>query len=92
MWFCGKQIFTLEGKLLGDFKNEKTKVVLKLTRSGSRPPARVMGEEYRKTLMIYAYRRQEENDEDNHLGSEWADGGQLKRQFQGLNNIKWKPK
>jgi len=74
--------------------------VLKLTKNGSRPPARepVMGEEDRKMLMMYAYRKQEEmkkleeDDEDNHLGSEWADGGQLKRQFQGLNNIKWKPK
>ncbi|CAL8146024.1 unnamed protein product [Orchesella dallaii] len=100
MWFCGKQIFT--GKLLEEFigKNEKTKVVVKLQKNGSGPPARepVMSEEERKLLMMYAYRKQEEqkklaeDEDDAHLGSEWADGGQLKRQFQGLRNIGWKPK
>ncbi|ODM91579.1 hypothetical protein Ocin01_15102 [Orchesella cincta] len=100
LWFCGKQIFP--GKLLEEFigKNEKTKVVVKLQKGGSGPPARepVMSEEERKALMMYAYRKQEEqkkledDEDDNHLGSEWADGGQLKRQFQGLRNIGWKPK
>jgi len=26
------------------------------------------------------------------MDSDWADGGQLKRNFHGLNNIKWGPR
>lgn len=32
-----------------------------------------------------------EQEDDSYLNSEWADGNNLRRQFQGLNNIKWKP-
>ncbi|CAD6204753.1 GSCOCG00002960001-RA-CDS, partial [Cotesia congregata] len=34
----------------------------------------------------------EQDDDDEYLNSGWADSGSLKRQFQGLNNISWKPK
>lgn len=30
--------------------------------------------------------------DDSYLDRPWADGQQLKRQFQGLNNIKWGPR
>lgn len=102
MWFCGRQIFTGTGQKLGDFigKNEKTKVVVKLQKKGTGPPARepLMTEEEQKALMMYAYRKQQEHkqleddDDDTHLNSDWADRQQLKRQFQGLRNINWKPK
>lgn len=102
MWFCGRQIFTGDGQVLGDFigKNEKTKVVVKLQRKGHGAPARepVMTEEEQKALMMFAYRRQQEHkkleeDEDDHcLNSEWADSQQLKRAFQGIKDLKWKPK
>ena len=32
-----------------------------------------------------------ENEEDTYLDSQWADNQYLRKQFQGLNNIKWKP-
>lgn len=33
----------------------------------------------------------EQDDDDEYLHSSWADGSSLKRHFQGLNNISWKP-
>lgn len=102
MWFCGKQIFTGNNQKLGDFigKNEKTKVVVKLQRRGGGAPARepLMTEEEQKALMMYAYRKQEEHkklaedEDDSYMNSDWADKQQLKRHFQGLRNINWKPK
>ncbi|CAL8135226.1 unnamed protein product [Orchesella dallaii] len=100
VYICGKQIFL--GKLLEDFiaKNKKTKVVLKLQKNQSGPTARepVMTEEDMELMMMYAYRNQEErkkveeDEVDAHLGSESAEGDQIKRQFQGLRSINWKPK
>ncbi|XP_034938603.1 cilia- and flagella-associated protein 298-like isoform X2 [Chelonus insularis] len=99
LWFSGKEM--LRGKKLKDYvgPNEKTKIVVKLQKRGSGRPARepLMSEEARKQLMLYAYRRQEElkkleqDDDDEYLNSTWADSSSLKRHFQGLNNISWKP-
>ncbi|XP_012265903.1 cilia- and flagella-associated protein 298 isoform X2 [Athalia rosae] len=99
LWFSGKEM--LRGKKLKDFlgKNEKTKVIVKLAKRGSGRPARepVMSEDERKLLMLHAYKRQEQfkkleqDDDDEYLNSTWADGSSLKRHFQGLNNISWKP-
>lgn len=33
----------------------------------------------------------EQDDDDEYLDSAWADGSSLKRHFQGLNNISWRP-
>lgn len=43
-------------------RNEKTKVVLKLTKTGSGPPARepALSEQDRKLLMAAAFKKQEE--------------------------------
>ncbi|KAJ8948776.1 hypothetical protein NQ318_022907 [Aromia moschata] len=65
---------------------------------GGGPPARepIMSEEQRKQLMLHAYRRQEElkkldaDDDDAYLNSEWADSGNLKKTFHGLQNISWR--
>ncbi|XP_012280476.1 UPF0769 protein C21orf59 homolog [Orussus abietinus] len=99
LWFCGKEM--LRGCKLRDFlgRNEKTKVIVKLQKRGAGKPARepVLSEEDRKQLMLHAFKRQEElkkleqDDDDQYLDSTWADGGSLKRHFQGLNNISWKP-
>jgi cilia- and flagella-associated protein 298 len=49
-------------------------------------------------MMAFYYKKQEElkklaeQEDDSYLNSEWADGQALRRQFQGLNDIKWKPK
>lgn len=62
LWFCGKEI--QRGKVLADYlgKNEKTKVIVKLQKSGSGPPGRepVLSAEEQKAMMMHAYRRQEE--------------------------------
>ncbi|XP_077294626.1 cilia- and flagella-associated protein 298 isoform X3 [Arctopsyche grandis] len=100
MWFCGKQM--LSGNLLSVHlgKNDKCKVIVKLCRRGDGAPGRepVMSEEDRKQLMLHAYRRQEElkkleqDDDDEYLDTTWADSGSLKRHFQGLDSITWRPK
>ncbi|XP_077261753.1 cilia- and flagella-associated protein 298 isoform X3 [Temnothorax americanus] len=99
LWFSGKEL--LPGKKMKDFvgNNEKTKVIVKLQKRGSGKPARepLMSEDERKQLMLHAYRRQEQlqkleqDDDDEYLDSPWADGSSLKRHFQGLNNISWRP-
>ncbi|XP_014488578.1 PREDICTED: UPF0769 protein C21orf59 homolog isoform X3 [Dinoponera quadriceps] len=99
LWFCGKELIL--GMKMKDFlgNNEKTKVIVKLQKRGSGRPARepLMSEDERKQLMLHAYRRQEQlkkleqDDDDEYLNSPWADGGSLKRHFQGLNNISWRP-
>lgn len=49
-------------------------------------------------MMAYYYKKQEEmkklaeSEDDSYLNSEWADNNQLRRQFQGLNDIKWRPR
>ncbi|XP_057318648.1 cilia- and flagella-associated protein 298 isoform X3 [Microplitis mediator] len=100
LWFSGKEM--IRGKKLKDYlgANEKTKIVVKLQKRGSGKPARepLMNDDQRREFMMHAYRRQEEikkleqDDDDEYLNSSWADSGSLKRHFQGLNNISWKPK
>lgn len=100
MWWAGKEL--LPQKKLGDFvgKNEKTKIVAKLTKRGQGAPARepVVNPEDQKQMMAYYYKKQEEfkkleqDKDDSYLDSEWADNNSLKRQFQGLGNIKWGPR
>jgi hypothetical protein len=33
-----------------------------------------------------------EQEDDSYLNSDWDDAQQLKRQFHGMNDIKWKPR
>ncbi|KAL1131693.1 hypothetical protein AAG570_011306 [Ranatra chinensis] len=62
LWFSGKEL--TRGKKLSDFvgTNEKTKIMVKLSKIGQGPPARepVFSEEERKLMMAHAYRKQEE--------------------------------
>jgi len=99
LWWAGKELQG-EKKLLDYIgKNEKTKVVVKLQKKGSGPPSRepVVTEDEKKKMMLQSYRRQEElkkldeMEDDSHLNSRWADNKHLQRQFQGLNNISWRP-
>nr|XP_002127537.1 cilia- and flagella-associated protein 298-like [Ciona intestinalis] len=99
LWWAAKEMQL--NKKLSDYvgKNEKTKIVVKLQKRGTGPPGRepVVTEDEKKQMMLQAYRRQEdlkklqEVEDDNHLNSQWADSNMLKRQFQGLNNISWRP-
>ncbi|XP_067253860.1 cilia- and flagella-associated protein 298 isoform X1 [Chanodichthys erythropterus] len=70
------------------------------TRRGQGAPARepLVSEDEQKQMMLHYYKRQEElkkleeADDDTHLQSNWSDRQALKRQFQGLTNIKWGPR
>ncbi|KAM6907465.1 cilia- and flagella-associated protein 298 [Xenentodon cancila] len=100
LWWAAKEM--QRGKKLQDYigKNEKTKLVVKIQKTGQGAPARepLITDEQQKQMMMHYYRRQEElkkleeEDDDSYLDSEWSDRQALKRQFQGLTNIKWRPK
>ncbi|XP_071134829.1 cilia- and flagella-associated protein 298-like [Mytilus edulis] len=100
IWFSGKEM--LRGKKLKDFagKNEKTKIIAKIQKRGQGAPGRepVVSEAEQKQMMAYYYKKQEEmkkldaESEEAYLDSDWADNAALKRNFHGLNNIKWGPK
>ncbi|CAI9595728.1 unnamed protein product [Staurois parvus] len=99
LWWAGKEL--LRNKKLVDYvgKNEKTKIIVKIQKRGHGAPARepVISEEEQKKMMMYYHRKQEdlkklEEDEDiSYLDADWADSNSLKRQFQGVKNIKWRP-
>ncbi|TRY98684.1 hypothetical protein DNTS_033432 [Danionella cerebrum] len=100
LWWASKEL--QRGKKLQDYigKNEKTKIIVKIQKRGQGAPARepVVSEDEQKQMMLHYYRRQEElkkldeADDDAYLQSEWSDRQALKRQFQGLTNIKWGPR
>ncbi|XP_073770290.1 cilia- and flagella-associated protein 298 isoform X1 [Danio rerio] len=100
LWWASKELH--RGKKLQDYigKNEKTKIIVKIQKRGQGAPARepVVSEDEQKQMMLHYYKRQEElkkleeADDDTHLQSEWSDRQALKRQFQGLTNIKWGPR
>ncbi|OXU22971.1 hypothetical protein TSAR_008958 [Trichomalopsis sarcophagae] len=72
LWFSGKEL--LRGNQLKRFvgNNEKTKLIVKLSKRGSGAPSRepVISDEERKQLMLLAHRRQEQMKEYK------KDGGQ----------------
>jgi len=96
LWWANKELH--DEKLLCDYcgKNERTKLAVKIQKAGMSAPARepVVTEDQQKELMARAYRRQEElkklneAEDDECLGREWADSGQLKRQLGGFQNIR----
>ncbi|XP_043927359.1 cilia- and flagella-associated protein 298 [Protopterus annectens] len=99
LWWAGKEL--QQTKKLADYvgKNEKTKLVVKIQKRGKGAPARepLISEEEQKQMMMYYYRRQEElkkldENDDSFLDSEWADSNALKRQCQGVKNIRWRPR
>lgn len=100
LWWASKEL--QKGKKLQDYigKNEKTKIVVKIQKRGQGAPGRepLVSEEEQKKMMMHYFKRQEElkkleeADDDAHLQSEWSDRQALKRQFQGLTNIKWGPR
>lgn len=100
LWFSGKEM--QRNKILSHYlgKNEKTKVIVKISKIGQGAPARepVISEQDRKQMMLHQYRRQEElkkleeDGDDKYLNSSWVNSNSLKMSFQGLSNISWKPK
>ncbi|XP_066555923.1 cilia- and flagella-associated protein 298 [Amia ocellicauda] len=100
LWWAAKEL--QRGKKLQEYvgRNEKTKIVVKIQKRGQGAPGRepVISPEEQKQMMLHYHRRQEElkkleeADDDTHLNSDWSDRQALKRQFQGLTNIKWGPR
>ncbi|MBN3275615.1 CF298 protein, partial [Polyodon spathula] len=100
LWWAAKELH--RGKKLTEYvgKNEKTKIIVKIQKRGQGAPARepVISPEEQKQMMMYYSRRQEElkklqkADDDSYFDSEWADRHSLKKQFQGLGDIKWGPR
>jgi len=96
LWVAGKEF--LRGQLVSDRlgKNEKTKVIAKLQKSGAGAPARepAVSEEERKAMMAHYFKKQEEmkklaeSNDDDYLASSWADSKNMKRNLQGVGNIK----
>jgi len=76
--------------------NEKTKVVAKLQKEGSGPPARepAVSEEERKAMMAHYFKRQEEMkrmaeaQDDEYLASSWADPKALQRSLRGQSQVR----
>ncbi|XP_048396613.1 cilia- and flagella-associated protein 298 isoform X2 [Stegostoma tigrinum] len=85
LWWAGKEL--QRSKKLSDYR-------------GQGAPARepIISEDEQKKMMMYYYRRQEElkkldeNDDESYLDSDWSDRHALKRQFQGVKDIRWGPR
>jgi len=100
IWWASKEM--TNDKKLKDFigKNEKTKIIVKLQKKGQGAPQRepAVSEDEQKRMMAYYHKRQEDlkkletEDSDAYLNSAWSDPSQLKRQFQGLNSVSWRPR
>eukprot|EP00055_Hartaetosiga_balthica_P017081 m.111924 g.111924 ORF g.111924 m.111924 type:complete len:288 (-) comp9243_c2_seq6:4407-5270(-) len=98
LWWANKEL--TRAKKLSDFvgKNEKTKITCKIQKKGLGAPSRepLYDEETQKTMMSYAYKKQEEwkkiseSNEDEYMNSSWADGKALRNQLQGTMNIQFK--
>ncbi|KAF0694750.1 Aste57867_14426 [Aphanomyces stellatus] len=96
LWWAGKQFFRDEtvGDRVG--KNEKTKVIARLTKRGQGAPQRepAVSEDERKAMMAHYFKKQEElkkladEDDDAYLHSSWANPSQLKNHLRGTNNIR----
>lgn len=101
LWWAGKEL--RRNKKLLDYvgRNEKTRIIVKIQQRGQGAPARepIISNEEQKQLMLYYHRRQEElkkleenEDDDSCLNSPWADNTALKRHFQGVRDIRWRPR
>ena len=86
MWWAGKEL--IREKPLNSYtgKNEKTKILVKLSKAGSGAPVREapMDEETKTKLMAMYHKKQEElkkiesNNEDDYSNSAWANPNNLK--------------
>ena len=92
LWWAGKQMLPGNKLSVHVGRNEKTKVVAKLTKKGAGAPQRenpITPEEH-KAMLAYYHKRQEEmkhleqNDEDDYTNSAWANSRALKNHFSGV--------
>jgi len=96
LWWSGKCLSN-EAKFSSYCgKNDKTKIVCKITCLGAPPPVREPPVDHntQKEMMAYYYKKQEEHkalieDDDITFGnSEWADPQGLKKKFNGTENVR----
>lgn len=98
VWAMGKPFLLSQtiGDRLGGSRNEKTKLVVKLSGPGQGAPARepAVREEERQAMMHHYFKRQEElkklaeADNDDYLHAAWADGKHLQRHLRGVGAVK----
>lgn len=99
LWWAGKEFHP--DKLLGHYsgKNEKTKLMVKISKTGTGAPAREggMDEETKSKLMAMYHKQQEElkkiatNNEDDFANSTWANPNNLKNYLvTGGQQVKFK--
>jgi len=91
MWWANKQLE--KDKKMKDYvgRNEKTKIVAKLTKSGAGAPSRepAIDEATQKQMMAFYHKKQEEmkkleaDADDSFLDSSWADPRALKKSLVG---------
>ncbi|CAG9466449.1 unnamed protein product [Pedinophyceae sp. YPF-701] len=92
LWFCGKQMQA--GKKLAEHvgRNEKSKVVVKVTKKGAGAPSRepVIDQETHKNMLSWYSKKQQEqqalaeDDDDQYTNSAWANPKALKGHFAGV--------
>eukprot|EP01064_Diplonema_japonicum_P005892 TRINITY_DN13890_c1_g2_i1.p1 TRINITY_DN13890_c1_g2~~TRINITY_DN13890_c1_g2_i1.p1 ORF type:complete len:281 (+),score=62.03 TRINITY_DN13890_c1_g2_i1:46-843(+) len=100
LWWASKQLHAGDQLRKYTGKNEKTKLICKLSKLGGTAPTKEppIDAQAQQDMMTYWHRKQEENkklqvDEDISYGnSQWADPKGLKNHFQGTGNISWRPK
>jgi len=101
MWWASKMLD--RSKTIADFvgKNDKTKIVVQLTKKGGGAPQRQSqqaskGEQ--EAMMQYYFKKKEEwkkleeEDDDSYLASEWANPKSMKNQLNGTGGISWRPR
>merc|ERR1712093_647249 len=101
MWWASKMLD--RSKTLSDFvgKNDKTKIVVQLTKKGAGAPVRESQQNSKaeqEAMMAYYFKKKEEwkkleeEDDDSYLASSWADPKQMKNQLNGTGNVSWRPR
>jgi len=98
MWWTGKQM--MKDKTIKDYagKNDKTKLVVKVTKDGAAPPPREPGLDAKtqSEMMAYWYKKQEEqkklveDDDISYGNSQWADSQGLKKALSGMESVKFR--
>ncbi len=98
LWVAARNFDRSPGQLVSDRlgRNEKTKVVGKLQRSGGGAPGREPGvsEDEKKAMMAYYFKKQEEmkrladSNEDEYLNSSWANPKSLQQSLRGQGGVK----
>jgi len=101
MWWASKQLE--RNKNLIDFvgKNDKTKILVQLTKKGAGAPMRT-GQQTSKAeqeaQMAYYFKKKEdwkkleEEDDDSYMASQWANPKSMKSQLNGTSNVSWRPR